>query len=82
MKVLHMLDALNKGGTETIALDFCQKAREFGIDLTFVAAGRGHLEDDFRNTGIDFLFRQRRLPVDLFLEARYVPMFGDYLFLG
>lgn len=64
MKVLHTLDALNRGGTEMLELDVCRNARENGIDLSFVATGGGALESDFRDSGVPFFRFQRRLPVD------------------
>jgi glycosyltransferase involved in cell wall biosynthesis len=70
MKVLHLLDSLNRGGAEMLALDLCRNARAGGMDLTFVASGGGDLEDDFRHSGVDFVRLQRKLPVDLKLVAR------------
>jgi L-malate glycosyltransferase len=64
MKILHMLDSLNRGGAETLELDVCRNARACGMDLTFVASGGGDLEEDFRRSGVDFIRVQRRLPLD------------------
>lgn len=50
-------------------LDVCRNARACGLDLTFVATGGGDLEDDFRNSGVEFIRLQRRLPVDLSLAS-------------
>ena len=50
-------------------LDVCRNARACGLDLTFVASGGGDLEDDFRNSGVEFIRLQRRLPVDLSLAS-------------
>lgn len=65
-----MLDSLNRGGAEVLALDVCRNARAAGLDLTFAATGGGDLEEDFRRSGADFVRLQRRLPVDLKLVAR------------
>lgn len=65
-----MLDSLNRGGTEVLALDVCRNARACGLDLTFVATGGGQLEEEFRDSGVDFVRLERRLPVDLSLAAR------------
>ena len=46
-------------------LDLCRNARANGLDLTFVATGGGNLEEDFRNSGVEFIRMKRRLPVDL-----------------
>jgi glycosyltransferase involved in cell wall biosynthesis len=69
VKVLHILDSLNRGGAETMELDLCRNAAANGLDLTFVATGGGELESEFRNSGVDFISLKRRLPVDLRLVA-------------
>jgi glycosyltransferase involved in cell wall biosynthesis len=69
VKVLHLLDSLNRGGAETMELDLCRNAAANGLDLTFVATGGGELESEFRNSGVDFIGLKRRLPVDLRLVA-------------
>ncbi len=65
MKVLHLLDTLNRGGAETLALDVCRNAARFGIDLTFAASGGGDLEEEFENSGADFIRLERSMPLDL-----------------
>jgi len=70
MKVLHMFDSLNRGGTEMLALDVCRNARANNLDLIFVATGGGDLENDFRYTETPFIRLQRRFPLDLQLAAR------------
>ena len=64
MKVLHLLDTVNRGGAETLVLDVCRNASDFGIDLTFATMQGGELEEDFRASGADFVRLQRRFPVD------------------
>lgn len=64
-----MLDSLNRGGAEMLALDVCRNALSSGMDLTFVATGGGDLEAEFRDSGADFVRLERRLPVDLDLAA-------------
>ncbi|HEY1404954.1 MAG TPA: glycosyltransferase [Pyrinomonadaceae bacterium] len=61
---MHLLDSLNRGGAETLALDVCRNARANGLDLTFAATGGGELEDDFRRSGADFVRLARRAPLD------------------
>jgi glycosyltransferase involved in cell wall biosynthesis len=61
---LHLLDSLNRGGAETLALDVCRNARANGLDLTFAATGGGELEDDFRRSGAHFVRLSRRAPLD------------------
>ena len=65
MKILHFLDTVNRGGAETLVLDVCRNAPEFGLDISFVHAGGGALEDDFRESGINYFRLQRNLPFDL-----------------
>lgn len=67
MKVLHLLDSVNRGGAEMQALDVCRNAARFGIEVTMVAAGGGTLENEFRNSGVEFIRLDRKLPVDLYL---------------
>ncbi len=69
LKVLHILDSLNRGGAETMELDLCRNAGANGLDLTFVATGGGDLEPQFRDSGVDFIRLSRRLPVDLRLAS-------------
>ena len=66
---MHIMDSLNRGGAEVLALDVCRNARASGLDLTFVATGGGDLEEEFRRSGVDFVRLQRRAPVDLKLAA-------------
>ncbi|MGI8997320.1 MAG: glycosyltransferase, partial [Pyrinomonadaceae bacterium] len=67
---MHILDSLNRGGAEMLALDVCRNARRNNLELTFVATGGGELEDDFRRSGVDFVRLRRRAPVDFALAAR------------
>jgi len=64
MRVLHLLDSLNRGGAETLVLDVCRNARANGLDLTFAATGGGELEDDFQRSGAHFVRLSRRAPLD------------------
>ncbi len=65
MKVLHILDSLNRGGAEMLALDVCRNAAANGLELSFAATGGGTLEEDFKKSGARFFRFQRRLPFDL-----------------
>ena len=65
MKVAYVLDSLNRGGAEILALDVCRNAARHGLEMTLIATGGGTLEDDFRNSGVEFISIKRRLPVDL-----------------
>jgi glycosyltransferase involved in cell wall biosynthesis len=70
MRVLHYLDSLSRGGAEMQALDVCRNAKDFGIDVTFAAAGGGALEDDFMEAGVEFIRFQRKFPVDIYLASQ------------
>lgn len=70
MRVLHLLDSLNRGGAETLCLDVCRNARRNSLDLTFAATGGGDLEDDFRHSGADFVRLARTRPLDTKLIKR------------
>ncbi|HEY0006813.1 MAG TPA: glycosyltransferase family 4 protein [Pyrinomonadaceae bacterium] len=70
MKIIHILDSLNRGGIEMMALDVCRNALEHNLDLTFVATGGGELEDEFARSGIEFIRLERSLPVDLKLARQ------------
>src|SRR4026207_2378542 len=51
-------------------LDVCRNAGAAGLDLTFVATGGGDLEEDFRQSGVEFIRLNRKLPVDLSLASQ------------
>lgn len=67
MKVLHLLDTVDRGGAEMLALDVCRSARRHGIEMIFATAQGGELEADFRASGADFVRLNRKLPID-FIE--------------
>lgn len=64
MKVLYLLDSLNRGGAEALVLDVCRNARANDLDLTLAATGGGALEEDFKTSGVEFVRLERRLPID------------------
>src|SRR5215510_11647876 len=64
MEVLHLLDRLERGGAETIALDICRNAARHGLEMTFVTTGGGAMEEGFRASGVEFIKLNRRLPID------------------
>ena len=70
MRVLYILDSVNRGGAEMQALDVCRNAHRFGIEMTVVAFGGGALETDFRESGVEFIRLTRKLPVDLYLASQ------------
>ena len=70
MKVLHLLDTLNRGGAEMQVLDICRNAADFGIDLTIATFQSGAMEADFRASGASFIKLNRRFPLDLYLASQ------------
>lgn len=70
MKVLHLLDTLNRGGAEMQALDVCRNAADFGIDLSFATFQSGAMETDFIKSGVDFIKLNRRFPLDFRLASQ------------
>ena len=70
MKVLHILDSLNRGGVEMLTLDVCRNAKQNGLDLVFAATGGGTLEADFSSSGVEFYRFRRRLPIDPLLVTK------------
>lgn len=67
MKVIHLLDTLNRGGAEILELDILKNAGANDLDLTFAAMNGGVLEEEFRAAGAFFLKPRRKLPVDPFV---------------
>jgi len=65
MKVMYILDSLNRGGAEMLVLDVCRNARANNLDLTLVAMGGGDLETEFAHSGVPFFRLHRRRPLDL-----------------
>lgn len=80
MKVLHILDSLNRGGAEMLALDVCRNARAHGLDLSFAATGGGSLEEDFKTSGAAFYRFERRLPFDPSLVSQLRRLFKEHDF--
>ncbi len=77
MKVLHLLDSLNRGGAETLILDVCRNAKATDLDLMIAATGGGALEKDFENSGVEFVRLKRRLPIDLRVVAQLRKIIKD-----
>lgn len=65
MKVLYLLDELNRGGAETLTLDICNNAKKYGLDLLCVSMRGGDLENEFRNSGVPFIKLERRSASDI-----------------
>ena len=77
MKILHFLDTVNRGGAETLVLDVCRNAEEFGLNISFAHAGGGALEEDFKNSGVKYFRLNRRLPFDLLLVSSLRKIIND-----
>jgi glycosyltransferase involved in cell wall biosynthesis len=70
MKVLHLLDSVNRGGAEAQALDVCRNAERFGLEMTLVTANGGTLEKDFQDSGAHYIRLRRKLPVDVYFASQ------------
>ncbi|CAN5293012.1 glycosyltransferase family 4 protein [soil metagenome] len=70
MKVLYLLDTLNRGGAEMQVLDVCRNAADFDIDLTLATFKSGAMEADFRASGAEFIKLNRRFPLDIYLASQ------------
>lgn len=77
MKILYLLDSLNRGGAEMQALDVCRNARRFGLEVIFVAASGGALEIEFQNSRADYIRLERRFPVDIYLASQLRKIIRD-----
>ena len=77
MRVLHLLDTINRGGAEMQALDVCRNARRYGIELTFVTAQGGAMEKDFQGSGAEYFKLSRRLSIDLTLVLKLRKIIKD-----
>ena len=58
MKVLKLLDTVDRGGAETQALDICRNGHRFGLDITLISGG-GSLEGEFRESGVRYIGLRR-----------------------
>lgn len=70
MKVLHLLDSIDRGGAEAQALDVCRNAGRFGLEMTLVTASGGEMEPEFQRSGVEYIRLDRRFAVDLNLASR------------
>lgn len=52
------------------ALDVCRNGARAGLEITAVAAGGGALEDEFADSGVEFIRLQRKFPVDIYLASQ------------
>lgn len=64
MKVLHILDTVERGGIEMLELDVCRNAARNGLDLIFAHCGGGSLAAEFAASGTPVHYLNRRLPLD------------------
>lgn len=67
VKVLHVLDSLNRGGTETLILDICRNAQANDLEMWLVATGGGDLEAEFAASCANYVRLERRAPFDISL---------------
>ena len=79
MNVLHILDAVNRGGSEMLALDFCRALERYPLKVFLVVMQGGELDDDFRQTSAKYIKLQRKLPLDfkIILQLRKIIIEND-----
>ncbi|MCS6873202.1 MAG: glycosyltransferase family 4 protein [Pyrinomonadaceae bacterium] len=70
MRVIQILDSLNRGGAEIQVLELCRNASNFGIEAIFVTFGDGELKEDFLRLDIPVVTLRRRMPFDLNLALK------------
>ncbi|MCS7078673.1 MAG: glycosyltransferase family 4 protein [Chloracidobacterium sp.] len=63
LRVLYLLDSLNRGGVETLTLATCQNAATVGIEAYVAGFGDGNFADAFHALPRSF-FHRRRAPFD------------------
>ncbi len=68
MRVLYLLDSLNRGGVEMLVLSTCRRAVEVGISAYLAGFGDGAAAAEFSALPQAF-FRRRRAPFDPFLAG-------------
>ncbi len=68
LRVLYLLDSLNRGGVETLTLATCRQAATVGIEAYVAGLGDGNFAADFQSLPRSF-FRRRRAPFDPWLAA-------------
>jgi L-malate glycosyltransferase len=64
IRILHSLDAVDRGGTETLLYDVCANAKTYGMEMMVITSKGGELVDSFRNAGVECLVLPRRWKVD------------------
>ncbi len=77
MNIVHVLDALNIGGTEQLVLSLCRAAAQNDLNMTLVATGDGELESEFSNSGVNFVRLNRRKPLDWRLVSKLREILAD-----
>jgi len=70
MNVLHIIDSPNRGGAEVLTLDLCKNAKRNGLNFILVVTRKGELFDEFKLSGANFIFIERKIPVDLALVLK------------
>jgi len=74
MKVLHVLDRLDRGGTEMLVLDILNFSYKKDLDVYVVAMGNGVLLDEFRKNNSKFFLIQRQYPIDIFAIFKLIKL--------
>jgi glycosyltransferase involved in cell wall biosynthesis len=64
MRVLQLLDTLERGGAETLVLDVCRNASRHGIDAIFATSSGGELLGEFQQSGVRVYVLKRTAKLD------------------
>jgi glycosyltransferase involved in cell wall biosynthesis len=74
MKVIHMLDHLNKGGIEMLMLDVCENARNHDLEIILIITGEGELKERFLSSNVKIydIPRKRSFDLNLIREIRRI----------
>ena len=71
MRALHILDTLGRGGAEMLMLDVCNNASSNELDIVLLATGGGILEEQFKNSPIEYFRFDRNRALD-FNVVQYI----------
>lgn len=70
MKVLHVLDQLNRGGAENLVFEICRNIQNSDFEVMLLASNGGQMEDDFKKLSTPLIFIKRKLPIDIFYISK------------
>jgi glycosyltransferase involved in cell wall biosynthesis len=66
LKVAYLFGSLNRGGTETLMLDFFKEAKNVNFEIIGIYRKNGELLHDYKNTGVELFQLKPKNIFDLF----------------